>query len=230
MKIWLFSLFAAALGSLATAEMPSRLIQNLEAGNPQELIYYGTSLSSGEWTDQTTEVLRSRYGDLIKAQSRASGGRDSEWGLKNIADRVLSFNPDVVTIEFSMNDAIASRNISVKKARENLVAMIVELQRNNPNIEIILLTMNPVGGEASERPESHPYYRGNLPAYYQMVREVAAAWNIRSIDINAAWNQWRAEHPDLFAVHLPDGVHPDETACRYVILPEILKGLGVPNE
>ncbi|QHI67988.1 SGNH/GDSL hydrolase family protein [Tichowtungia aerotolerans] len=227
MKNFGISLFLAGLICVSAAGAPSRLIQNLEAGNSQTLVYYGTSLTeAGKWTVQLTEVLQARYGQLVNTENCAKSGRDSVWGLANLASRVIPRNPDTVIIEFSMNDAIHSRNISVENARANLLSMVSALQQANPDVEVILLTMNPVGGEVAERTADHPYYRGNLPDYYQMVRDVAASHGLQLIDLNAVWNDWIADHPGEFGLYVPDGVHPNKTACREVILPGVLKGLG----
>jgi acyl-CoA thioesterase I len=208
-------------------EEPSKLIRNLNSGKQQTLVYYGTSLTGGHWSKQTTEVLKKYYGDLITVHNRAKGGSDSMWGIQNIEERVLSLKPDAVTIEFSMNDAINSRHISVDMARQNLLDMIDILKRSIPNIEIILLTMNPLGGDVAARPANHYYYRGSLPDYYQMVREVAASRKLRLIDINKVWISWIENNPESFDSLVPDGVHPQEAGCREVILPAVLKGLGL---
>jgi lysophospholipase L1-like esterase len=175
------------------------------------------------------EVLKARYGNLITVHNRAKGGMDSKWGRENAGERVVPLKPDTVTIEFSMNDAISSRRITVDAARDNLLAMIDTIRRDNPNVEIILLTMNPIGGEAECRPENHSHYRGGLPNYYQMVRDVAASHGLRLIDLHEVWNDWRKKNPEGFTTLVPDGVHPNEEGCREVILPGFLRGLGLPK-
>ena len=204
----------------------SELIRNLEAGKPQTLVFYGTSLSCGNWTKQAAEILQARYGNLIAVHNCAKGGQDSTWGLQNVETLVVPLKPDTVTIEFSMNDAISQRRIPVDKARENLLALIDALKRDNPEVEIILLTMNPVGGDADSRPKNHPFYRGGLPDYYQMVRDVGASSKLHLIDLHAVWSDWRKKNPEDFETIVPDGVHPNETGCREVILPAFLAGLG----
>jgi beta-fructofuranosidase len=207
----------------------SRLIRNLESGKPQTLVYYGTSLSGGHWSKQATKVLKSRYGNLITVHNRAKGGVDSKWGRENVGERVALLKPDAVTIEFSMNDAIANRGIPVEKARDNLLAMIDTLRRDNPDVELLLLTMNPLDGEAAARPANHPYYRGSLPEYYQMVRDVAASHGLRLIDLNKVWLEWMKKNPEEFPNLAPDGVHPQEAGCREIILPSFLEGLGLAD-
>ena len=220
---------ASGSASREPSQHMSRLARNLEAGKPQTLVYYGTSLSGGHWSKQAAEILKSRYGNLITVHNRAKGGQDSGWGLENVGSRVISLKPDTVTIEFSMNDAINSRQITVEKARDNLLSIIGALQDENPDVEIILLTMNPVGGEAGSRPANHPYYRGSLPDYYQMVRDVAASRHLRVIDLHAHWNKLLAQNPEQFSAFVPDGVHPNEVGCREIILPSFLEGLGLAD-
>jgi len=207
---------------------PSRLIQNLEAGGAQKLVYYGTSLTAaGGWTKQLQAELESRYGPLISVRNRARSGRDSSWGLAHVEKRVIPEKPDTVTIEFSMNDAIRIRGISPERARLNLEKLIDVIQSADPNAEVILLTMNCLGGEPAERTPDHSHYRGSLSAYYQVYRDVAESRGLLLIDLYPRWMEWKESHPDLFALHVADGVHPDAEACRIVVLPEVKRVLGI---
>ncbi|WP_334319165.1 GDSL-type esterase/lipase family protein [Termitidicoccus mucosus] len=208
---------------------PTRLAQNLDAGKAQTLVLYGTSLtaSKGGWAAQLAEVLKARYGSRASVINAAKGGMNSAWGLENLAERVLSRKPDAVAIEFSMNDSAARSKLSVAAARANLEAMIDRILAANPDTEIFLMTMNPVGGAVRERAPKHPHYRGRLDEYYQSVREVAAARGLRLIDHHANWVRYERGHPDDFARHVPDGVHPDAESAGEIILPAMLDGLSL---
>src|ERR1017187_3388343 len=73
----------------------------------------------------------------------AIGGENSEQGAKRFARDVLSLRPDVVTIDYSLND----RKIGVARAEKAWRAMIEMALAQH--IKIILLT--PTGDESADR-------------------------------------------------------------------------------
>lgn len=84
-----------------------------------------------------------------------------------------------------MNDAFlysdGTPEISVAQARTNLIMMIDGIRAQNPRAEIILQTMNPAWNSPVGANESATL-RPNLPAYYQMYRDVAAERGLFLID------------------------------------------------
>jgi lysophospholipase L1-like esterase len=222
-----FSLMMA-FSCIVRGEKSSQLIQNLDNGVSQTLVFYGTSLTAGgSWADEMEKILNEKYGKLIQVYNCARGGSNSGWGRANILKRVLPLDPDTILIEFSMNDAIVSRKIPVDRARENLLYMIATLKAQNPKVEVVLLTMNPLGDKVASRTADDPYFRGSLPDHYQMVRDFAAEQKLKLIDVNSIWLEFKNKDPRAFAKRVPDGVHPDDIGNREVILPAVLEGLGL---
>ncbi|MCM2274113.1 MAG: SGNH/GDSL hydrolase family protein [Candidatus Didemnitutus sp.] len=222
-------LLAAPLALAAAAPQTDPLGAELAAGRPQTLVCYGTSLTAARegWVAQSHALLKQRHGDLITIVNAAKGGENSTWGLAQLEGRVLVHRPDVVTIEFAMNDAARKSALTVAGARRNLETLIARLRAANPATRIILLTMNPLGAAVLARPAEHPFSRAELDAHYAMVREVAAEQGLVLVDHHAAWLRLRAESPELFDRHVPDGVHPDPEISRRLILPAMLRAFGV---
>ena len=80
-----------------------------------------------------------------------------DWGVENLQEKVLRHRPDCVFIEFSINDAVGSRRMSLEHARNNLNQMIDRILEKNPACEIIPMVMNPVFGmDAGEGPTCPP--------------------------------------------------------------------------
>lgn len=209
----------------------SQLVQKLDAGEPQTLVTYGTSLTAGgAWVSQLKEILQEQYGDLIAVENGAKAGEDSRWGVTNVEERVLIHQPDAVTIEFSMNDSLTGRSISIDEARENLLFIVQAVHAQNPGTEVFLLTMNCLGDNKLNPLPADPWGRPNLNDYYQMCRDVAQEYGLQLIDLNAEWVVWKEENPEQFLTHVPDGVHPDSYACQEVATPVIVKALGVELE
>lgn len=147
----------------------------------------------------------------------------SGWGLRNVDERVIAHQPDVVFIEFSINDAVARFNLSPAKARDNLTQMIERIRAARPECEIILQVMNPVVG----KPEGDSGWRPNLKIYQDNYREVAAERNLLLIDHMPAWMHLLETDEKTFREYVPDGVHPKEAGCLRIMMPELRKRIGL---
>ncbi|MFC1452016.1 SGNH/GDSL hydrolase family protein [Verrucomicrobiota bacterium] len=211
-------LFCASGGS---AEAKSRLVANLEAGKPQTVVTYGTSLTArGAWVEHLKQALDDGYPGLATVVNAAEAGMWSTWGVEHLDERVLRRNPDTVLIEFAFNDAGEESHISVEEAHQNLESMIERTLKARPGAEIILMTMNlPSSGRLRHRP--------NIRDYYQMYRDVARARRLMLIDLCPEWERALSRSAALFVEYIPDGLHPTAEACERVSTPAILKALGL---
>ena len=199
----------------------SQLVANLEAGKKQTVVTFGTSLTRvGAWVDQLATVLGQQYPGQTQVINGAQGGANSDWGRKSLDEKVLKHKPDTVLIEFSVNDAVASRRTSVAHARGNLENMIERILKSDPACEIILMVMNPaVGHTGTARP--------NLKAYNQMYRDVARERGFQLIDHYPVWEKLLNEDPGRFNYYVPDMIHPVRAGALAVIIPTITRALGL---
>jgi lysophospholipase L1-like esterase len=203
---------------------PAVFVENLRAGQNQTVVYYGTSLTAaGAWTRLLTEELNARFPGQVAARNFGGPGMHSGWGLQNVDERVIAHNPDVVFIEFSINDAVARFNLSPEKARDNLNRMIDRIRAARPECEIILQVMNPVVGKA----EGDSGWRPNLKVYQDNYREVAAERKLMLIDHMPAWTRLLESDEKTFREYVPDGVHPKDSGCRSIMMPELRRKLGL---
>jgi len=202
----------------------SQLVTNLEAGKPQTIVTYGTSLTAGgAWVRQLREALQTNYPGLATVINSGKGAMWSKWGVDNLASNVIQKTPDIVLIEFAINDAYLPYKTPVEDARRNLETMIDRILQSKADTEIILMTMNPPIGIHLER---RPDYKD----YYQMYRDVARERKLQLIDHYLNWERVLAKDKDLFNKYVPDGIHPGPEGCREVITPAMLKALGVNVE
>jgi lysophospholipase L1-like esterase len=207
----------------ATQPAQSKLVDKLQAGKKQKIVFYGTSLTAaGAWVGQVTDALNRAYPNLVTTKNVAKSGETSRYGVKHVQD-VVDAAPDVVFIEFSVNDACARFNLSKEESRKNLESIIDTIQKANPDCEIILQVMNPVVG----RPEGDPGYRPELPAYEQIYRDVAAARGLVLIDHGPAWKKILDQGEAEFKKLAPDGLHPGPAGAERVTTPNVLAALGV---
>ena len=91
-------------------------VEKLNAGQSQKIVIYGTSLTKvGAWGGQLQVVLNQQFPGKAKVINGAQGGSNSVWGLKSLDEKVLKHNPDVVFIEFAINDSVVKRKVSVSQ-------------------------------------------------------------------------------------------------------------------
>lgn len=217
------SLFAAAPAD-DTKPASAAFVENLRADKPQTVVYYGTSLTAGgAWTRLLTEDLKAKFPGLVVAHNSGGPGTHSGWGVDNVNARVIAHAPDVVFIEFSINDAVARFNMSQAKAKENLNKMIDRIQTARPECEVILQVMNPV----IDRPEGDSGWRPELPAYQENYRQVAKERGLKVIDHMPAWSELLKKDGARFRIYIPDGVHPAEEGWRQIVMPELRRQIGL---
>jgi acyl-CoA thioesterase-1 len=215
----------AAESAAPSVAAKSILVSNLEQGKPQTVVTYGTSLTAGgAWVKQLEAVLNQRFPGLATVINSGDGGKWSGWGLEHLDERVIQKKPDTVFIEFSINDAYAaySPTTPVEKARANLEQMIDRILTANPKCEIVLMVMNPPVGE-------HLDVRQNILAYNQVYRDVAQKRGLRLIDHYPQWEKLLNEDRKTFDLYVSDGIHPDPKGCEQVIMPTMLKMLGLTS-
>lgn len=210
------------ISSIYCVSAQSQLVRNLQSGTDQLVIVYGTSLSSENhgksWMQTVAGYFNEKYGDHLNYCLTGKGGMWSTWGVQHLEDSVIAKSPNVVIIEFGINDAFEKYKTSPELARLNLEYMIRRIKLNNPACEIILQVMNmPIGKSAMLRP--------NLNAYYEMYREFAKNKNLRLIDHYPNWQEILNQGEPEFLKHVPDGIHPNTESGKNIIAPEIIKCL-----
>jgi acyl-CoA thioesterase-1 len=221
-KIALSAILLAAM-QFNSATAQSKLIKNLEAGKPQILVTYGTSLTAAvggkAWVAEVNNTLNKKYNNLLTTINSAKSAMWSIWGVQNLEDSVIKKKPDAVLIEFAMNDAFLNYKTSVELARLNLNYMIDRIKIYNPDCEVILQTMNiALDGHGTARPD--------LLAYYEMYRDVAKKRKLLLIDHYPHWKTLLDEGREAYLKAMPDGLHPGVEASKNIIAPYILERLA----
>lgn len=198
------------------------MISRLRVGSPQRIGFYGTSLTAaGAWVPQLTAALTERFPGLVTTFSGAESGMHSRWGVENLDTRVLVNEPDVVFMEFSVNDACARFGITIGEARANLENMIDRIRARNPACDVILQVMNPV----LDRPAGHDGHRPRLADYQEIHRQVARERGLLCIDHMPAWTGLLGRDEAQFRAWVPDGLHPQAEGYARVVTPQIFAQL-----
>ena len=151
----------------------------------------------------------------MRIERVARSGMTSSWGLQQV-ERVAALRPDVVLIEFAINDANWRRFVSRERSRANIVAIGRGIRQRVPGARLFLMTTNVVHGLRG-------MMRPNVGSYYEQYRAVAASEGFGLIDLVPLW---AALPREALRRAVPDGVHPTSEAFEEVALPAIVSALS----
>ncbi len=224
----LFALLGLTFASAASAAAPPatpRFITALRAGTPQHVVIYGTSLSKGgAWVPQLQATFDARFPSLVTLTNSARGGQHSGWGATHVDSAVVALKPDVVFIEFAINDAVTRFDLSLDTIRRNVDTLLDRIAAGLPTSEVIPQIMNPAFGKA----EGESAHRRNQDAYQQIYRDAATRRGLLLVDHSVAWNHLLAAEGEAAVKKLlPDGVHPNVEGWRRIVTPTLHRALDL---
>lgn len=117
------------------------------------------------------KALKQRYPfAVINVIVTAVGGETSDSGKKRFAQDVLSHRPDVITIDYALND----RRIGLDESREALTSMITQAQSRG--IKVILMTPTGDRGADLSNPEDP------LNRHAELIRDLARLYGVGLAD------------------------------------------------
>ena len=176
---------------------------------------FGTSLThSGGWIEPLQEQLTRCFGQPVRVLDFGRDGKTSEWALTSVG-QIIEAHPDVVLIEFSVNDAAWFKGFSLRRSRENTTAIIQAIRRALPEARIFLMTISPAIGPRR-------WIRLNLDAYYSLYQSLATELGIGFIDNRPAWKLLTAKE---LRQGIPDGAHPLPELASRLIVPTITRAI-----
>ena len=187
-----------------------RTRRDIESGADATIVCFGDSITAGYavrrgFPSFLLESLRQRFPDSkIEMINSGISGDTSQDGLSRLDWAVLSYEPDLVTINFGINDCVLV--LSLEEFEMNLVEMVRRI-RAGPDPEILLLSSQPL--------ESPPYDQRVLD-YYQTVERVAKEMNVGFVDVYGAWMKRVRAGTPLSSLILPGLDHPNEAGYRII--------------
>ena len=179
-----------------------------KSSGPLKTAVFGTSLSArAKWPDELATALQDCGLGDTEVRRFAQAGANSSWGVAHL-ERLGHYNPDLVIVEFAMNDADVVDGLWPENSRNNLDEIVTRLRQKAPDVAIMLLSTNPVTGWARLK-------RPFLGRYYADYVAVAAQQDIGLLDGYGRWMQLPGRADDI-----PDGVHPvPEVEARLLTQP-----------
>ncbi|MEM1129051.1 MAG: SGNH/GDSL hydrolase family protein [Pseudomonadota bacterium] len=180
--------------------------------NPLRVTVMGTSLTArGTWPDALTSELATCLDVPVSVTRIAKGGETSRWG-KEETEAVIASAPDILLIEFTINDADLRHGVSLAESAQNQREIIAEVQRTLPRTRIALMTLN------------RAYYRRALVRplmrrYESQYDRLAADLDVGRLNLLPEWHRAVAENG--LSAAIPDGVHPAPAVAERVNVPAI---------
>ena len=185
------------------------------------LLFHGHSVPAGyfktpvvntlsAYPQQLLKRLKDRYPyAVINVLITAIGGENSEQGAARFQTDVLPHKPDVLFIDYALND----RRIGLEKAKQSWQTMIEQAQR--AGIKVILLTPSPDLKVDMSNPANE------LNQHANQIRQLADQYQTGLIDSYKAFDAKR-QQGDSLSQYMAQGNHPNE-AGHALIVNELVK-------
>lgn len=181
-----------------------------------KIVTLGTSLTSrGGWQEPLRRALSACRGSDVTIVNLAKSGMASDWGLTQIG-KALAERPNVVLVEFAINDAALNRFLSQRESGANMEEIVTRLKAGESRPAVYVMAMSPVSGL---RGMIRPF----LGQYEELHAEIARRLGVGFIDHRPAWAALSA---DDLATAIADGAHPDPETASRVMLPGLLRALA----
>jgi len=233
-QLFLFAVALSLVGNLAslfaqeTSEVELAKIKALfEKPAPITWLITGDSITHGALHTHGERSYPEHFAERIRWEMRRvrdivintgiSG--DTVPGVSNdLEHRVLRFKPTVVSIMMGMNDA--TKGPEGREAFRAAYLKLIDRIREGSNALILLHTPNPITAAGSA-------HRGDLPAYAQIVREVAADRGVALCDQEKRWQEHLTRNKTNLNYLLNDGtIHPNGPG-HVLFTHEMCKTLGI---
>jgi lysophospholipase L1-like esterase len=218
MKRWLAALAVLAIalgawiyGGRANLEVRDRALAPEPQSRPILIGALGTSLTANAtWPAALEEALDACAPYDVSVLNMALAGANSNWGVTQ-AGPLVAVAPDILLIEFSINDADITDGVWLSQSRENHAAILKALpEQTRP----VLMSMSPAHGLPG-------LIRPRLASYYDAYQDLAARHQTGLIDFYARWRQL-PKPQQRFA----DGLHPDAQKQNAVMLAPLTAYIG----
>nr|WP_293834942.1 SGNH/GDSL hydrolase family protein [uncultured Arsenicibacter sp.] len=182
----------------------------LKKHEPVRVAYLGGSITraDGGWREQTFRWLKDRYPTAqFREIMAAIGGTGSDFGAYRVGDHVLRHKPDLVFVEFAVND----HGKPAQYIKESMEGIVRQIRRDNATIDICFVY-------TFSKPQLEFYERGRFPVSASAMEVIADHYQLPSICMalpavkqvlegSMVMQGKPKESPDK-PVFSEDGVHP----------------------
>jgi acyl-CoA thioesterase-1 len=197
---------------MAPPSQLTKFAERLQGNDSVIIVAFGDSVTQGAtsirardpesvYHNQLKRLLENRHPDVtFSVINSGTGGDEAPDGLARIDRSVIRFSPDLVLIQFGLNDCV-NRGLAGMRDFKLAIAGIVGRIQQQTEAEIVLLTPNFIA--TSDNRNVHEEHRqkgyaetfsriqnrGVLARYAQALREVAVECDIPVADVYSRWER-----------------------------------------
>ncbi|MBR4933146.1 MAG: hypothetical protein IKZ03_01695, partial [Clostridia bacterium] len=158
-----------ALYSLGNYARLAKALEKAKAGGTVNISYIGGSLTeggsstgTGNWTAGATEWFEANFPSGKFTMNNAGiGGSNSVYGIVRYQKDVLAYDPDIVFIEFAVNDGVIDDD-----KRQSFEAMLRTTLQYEENTAVVMVLTALYDGDADANFENTRNAHKELAAYY----------------------------------------------------------------
>jgi lysophospholipase L1-like esterase len=188
----------------------------LEAGEQVQIVAFGDSISAGfavrkGFDHFWLEMLKEKYPQAeIAIKNEGVCGATSFDGLARLDWSVIAHSPDLVTVNFGINDMYMG--IRLGEFKSNVIEITEKIIEGSKS-EILLLSSEPL---------LTPKFDKIVLSYYQTLEDVAEEMGLGFVDVYGAWMRKVAEGVPLESLILSGLDHPNELGYK-IIAEELMR-------
>lgn len=181
-------------------------LNKLKTGEELKIVALGDSLTYGWMTeygfiDYLIIMLRQKYpSSNFSIYNRGIPGDTARDGLRRVGNDVLRLSPDLVLIQFALNDAYTG--FSPEDFQHNIESIILKIKDNT---EMALLT-----SVALLHKEENSFAR----EYYKKISETGLKFDIPVVNVHEYWETKISSGINHFLLVQSDGIHPTESGYK----------------
>ncbi|MCJ7445675.1 MAG: GDSL-type esterase/lipase family protein [Methanotrichaceae archaeon] len=185
-------------------------LEDLKNGCEVTIVCFGDSITAGYGVRKGfpyfwREMLQQKYPEArIKLINSGIAGDTTADGMVRLDWAVLSYRPDLVTVNFGINDALMG--IGLYEFKSNLKNIVQDILYG-PGSEVLLL---------SSQPLETPTYDELVVQYYKKIADVANDMEIGFVDVYKAWKKRIKDGIPLSKLILPRLDHPNEAGYKII--------------
>lgn len=198
------------------SEFTRRAVSLLEAGEAVTIVAFGDSISAGFAVRRGFDhfwlrLLKEKYPQAeIAIKNEGVCGATSFDGLARLDWSVIANVPDLVTVNFGINDMYMG--IRLGEFKSNLIEIVEKILEGSKS-EILLLSSEPL---------LTPRFDRIVLSYYQTLEDVAEEMGVGFVDVCGAWMRRVSDGVPLESLILPGLDHPNESGYK-IIAEELMR-------
>ncbi|HII06856.1 MAG TPA: SGNH/GDSL hydrolase family protein [Methanotrichaceae archaeon] len=199
-----------------------RTVSLLEAGVAVRIVAFGDSITAGFAVRKGFDhfwmrLLRQRYpkADVTLTNEGVCGDTSFD-GLSRLDWSVIAHRPDLVTVNFGINDMYMG--FRLEEFKSNLIEITERVIEGSgcgsaSGPEILLLSSEPL---------TTPRFDRIVLSYYQVLEDVAEEMGVGFVDVCGAWMRKVDDGVPLNSLILPGLDHPNEAGYK-IIAEELMR-------